>query len=95
MIALVVGILLGAALATPLIPLLRVADVPAGRAAAGIAVIAVAVFAIQFWLTVDEREELPFKGAAGLITQVTLNVWPVYAVAALVAVLGTLRTGRA
>lgn len=95
MIALVVGILLGAALATPLIPLLRVSDMPAGRAAAGIAVIAVAVFAIQFWLRLRDADHWPFGDVLGLATQVTLNVWPVYAVAALVAVLGTFGTRRA
>ena len=95
MIALVVGILLGAALATPLIPLLRVTDFAIGRAAAGIAVIGAAVFAIRFWVEMDEREGIPLKGMAELISQLVLVVWPIYAIAALVAVLGTLGGRRA
>jgi len=94
MIALVVGVLLGAALATPLIPLLRVTELPVGRAAAGIAVIGAAVFAIQFWLIVDEADDLPFKGIANAAAQVALNVWPIYGVAALVAVIGLLAGAR-
>jgi len=94
MLALIVGVLLGAALATPLVPLLRVTDVTVGRAAAGIGVIAVAVFAVQFWAVMDGREGFPLKGVSALAAQVVVSVWPIYAVAALVAVLGTLGRQR-
>lgn len=90
MIALVAGVLLGSAFATPLVPLLRVTDMAAGRAAAGIAVIAVAVYAHEFWLRLDEADDVPFKAITATLTQVLVAIWPLYAVALIVAALGTL-----
>jgi hypothetical protein len=95
MIALIIGLLLGALVAVPLIPLLRVTDVAVGRAAAGVAMIAVVAFAFRFWVTFRDVEGAAAADLAGALAQVLTGVWPVYAVALVIAALGTFVRARA
>lgn len=88
MLWLLFGLACGVALSLPLIPLLRVTEPVLGRAAAGIALIGVALFAIRFWTVAGEADEVPGRELAMLFYDTTLNVGPAFVVAAVIAALG-------
>ena len=88
MVWLLVGVAVGCVLALPMLPLLPVTEPAFARAAAGIAMIGVVLFAIRFWTLLDGAEEHPVRGVALFAYETAGDVGAAFAVAVLVAALG-------
>jgi hypothetical protein len=94
MLSFLAGLIIGAALVTPVLPLLRVTDPAFGRAAVGIAMIGVALFAIQFWVHSDTFDADSFKGFALMATETAVRTGPAFLVSAVIAAVGVTHRRR-
>jgi hypothetical protein len=94
MLSFLTGAILGAILVTPVLPLLRVADPVFGRAAAGVAMIGVALFAIQFWLRLDAFDDVSLRAFALVASETALRTGPAFVVSAAIAAVGVMARRR-
>ncbi len=88
MIWFVTGLVIGALLSVPVIPLLRATDPVFGRAAAGLTLVAVLMFAIRLYLELVDHDDVPFENVVAAAFNALLAVKGVFGFAVAVAVAG-------
>jgi hypothetical protein len=95
MVWFVVGLVVGALLSIPVIPLLRATDPVFGRAAAGLTAVAVLMFAVRLYLELVDHDEVPFERVVAAGFNSVLAVKGVFGFAAVVAIAGIVVWRRA
>jgi hypothetical protein len=95
MIWFVIGLVVGALLSVPVIPLLRTTDPVFGRAAAGLTAVAVLMFAVRVYLELVDHDDVPFEAFVAAAFNSLLAVKGFFAFAAVVAIVGIFNWRRA
>jgi hypothetical protein len=95
MIWFVIGLVVGAVISVPVIPLLRAADPVFGRAAAGVVAVAVLLFAVRLYLELADHDDVPFEGVVAAAFNSLLAVKSIFGFAAVVAMVGVFVWRRA
>jgi hypothetical protein len=95
MIWFVVGLLGGALLSAPIVPLLRVTDRDFGRAAAALTAVAVLMFAVRMHLELVDHEDVPGENILASAFNSLLVAKGVFGFAVAVAIAGIFIRPRA
>src|SRR5690349_20208022 len=95
MVWLVIGLLVGALLSAPILPLLRVTDRDFGRAAAGVTAVAVLMLAVRMHLELTDHDDVAARSVLASAFNSLLVVKGVFGFAVAVAVVGVFVRRRA